>query len=146
MFPFLLSGLEPPLYCVAHSYFMGHSALSPTGLGPASGREGLRPFAQPSLHLLTFLSPSPFIYSFLLYLTWLLVHRWGPILSRDTRHVQDIVYALTCMKNIPCRVIYLSYLVHISHNLFPSCCQRCTTQIVPTMCYHTRNYYFLFIY
>ena len=54
--------------------------------------------------------------------------------------------ALTCMKYLPCGVIYLLYLVHISHNLFPSCCQRCTTQIVPTMCYHTQNNYFLFIH
>ena len=52
---------------------------------------------------------------------------------------------MTCMKYLPCGVIYLLYLVHISHNLFPSCCQRCTTQIVPTMYYHTRNNDFLFI-
>ena len=53
---------------------------------------------------------------------------------------------LTCIKYLPCRVIYLLYLVHISYNLFPSCCQRCTTQIVLTMCYHTQNNYFLLIY
>ena len=55
-------------------------------------------------------------------------------------------FTLTCIKYLPCGVIYFLYLVHISYNLFPSCCQRCITQIVPTMCYHTWNNYFPFIY
>ena len=53
---------------------------------------------------------------------------------------------LTCMKYLLCGVIYFLYLVHISYNPFPNCCQRCTTQIVPTMCYYTQNNYFLCIY
>ena len=67
----------------------------------------------------------------------LLLSKWETLHSR---------LALTCIKYLSCRVIYFSYLVHISYNLFPSCCQIWTSQIVPTMCYHTQNNYFLFIY
>ena len=75
-------------------------------------------------------------------------HGWTPgeIAAAGFHWVESVGYLVTCMKYLPCAVIYLLYLVHISHNLFPSCCQRCTTQIVPTMCYYIRNNYFLLIY